>query len=215
LVALLLPATRRAREPARRTQCRNNLKQIGLALHNYHDDFGVFPPAYTVDTGGRPLHSWRTLLLPYLDQKPLYDTIYLSKPWDDPANATACQTQLDVFHCPSFSGPAGQTTYLAVVTPDSCLQPGQSRTISQIKDGTSNTLIVIEAAQKDAAPWMSPQDADEALILSYGPEAAKLHAGGEHALLADGSVRFLSEKTAPETLRALITTTAKDDPGEF
>ena len=90
-VVLFFPPQRMAREAARRTQCKNNLKQIGLALHNYHDEYGAFPPAYTVDADGKPLHSWRTLLLPYLDQRPLYATIDLTKAWDDPANAEACK----------------------------------------------------------------------------------------------------------------------------
>ena len=77
-VALLLPSVRRAREPARRSQCKNNLKQIWLALHNYHDEYQAFPPAYTVDAEGQPLHSWRTLILPYMDQKPLYDKLDLT-----------------------------------------------------------------------------------------------------------------------------------------
>ncbi len=65
LLVLLMPFSR-GREAPRRTQCKNNLKQIGLAFHNYHDDHGVFPPAYTVDENGTRLHSWRTLILPYL-----------------------------------------------------------------------------------------------------------------------------------------------------
>jgi type II secretory pathway pseudopilin PulG len=87
VVAMLLPSVRRARPAARRSQCKNNLKQIGLALYNYEADYHAFPPAYTVDADGKPLHSWRTLILPYLDQQPLYARIDLSKPWDDPANA--------------------------------------------------------------------------------------------------------------------------------
>ncbi|MBC8288680.1 MAG: DUF1559 domain-containing protein, partial [Planctomycetes bacterium] len=68
LTALFLPATRTPREASRRSQCKNNLKQIGIALHNYHEDHGAFPPAYTMDANGQPLHSWRTLILLYLAQ---------------------------------------------------------------------------------------------------------------------------------------------------
>ena len=93
LFAFLVPVTRQARPAARQTQCRNNLKQIGLALHNYADEWKVFPPAYTVDANGKPLHSWRTLLLPYLDQSPLYNRIDFSKAWDDPANAPELQRE--------------------------------------------------------------------------------------------------------------------------
>src|SRR5688572_17568592 len=89
LAALLLPARRSATEAARRMSCANNLRQIGIALHNYQDEFGCLPPAYTVDAAGKPLHSWRTLILPFAEQKALYDKIDLSKPWNDPANRAA------------------------------------------------------------------------------------------------------------------------------
>ncbi len=121
LVALLLPVTRGVNESARRSHCRNKLKQIGLALHNYHDAYGAFPPAYTVDADGKPLHSWRTLILPYFDSnlsdninltnKEIYEKIDYSKPWDDPANAEAYATNLVVFRCPSSDVPPGHTTY--------------------------------------------------------------------------------------------------------
>ena len=75
----------------------NNLKQIALALLNYEQAHHALPPAYTVDAQGRPLHSWRTLILPYLDQESLYQTIDLSKPWNDPANAKALETSLPFF----------------------------------------------------------------------------------------------------------------------
>ena len=100
LIALLIPATRSARPAARRSQCANNLKQIALALHNYEQAHKALPPAYTVDAEGRPLHSWRTLILPYMEQEPLYRTIDLSKPWDDPANAKALETVVPVYRCP-------------------------------------------------------------------------------------------------------------------
>ena len=101
LVALLLPATRRSGRTARRTQCKNNLKQIALALHNYESIYDALPPAYTVDAAGKPLHSWRTLILPFVEQLDLYKTIDLSKPWDDPANAEVLKTVPHIFRCPS------------------------------------------------------------------------------------------------------------------
>src|SRR4051794_6427956 len=132
LVALLLPATRSAREPARRSQCVNNLKMIALALRNYEQQYKALPPAYSVDAGGRPLHSWRTLILPYLEQARLYNTIDLAKPWDDPANARAMETIPTVYLCPSAVGPSGTTTYLANVSPDGCLVPGRPRPLAEI-----------------------------------------------------------------------------------
>ncbi len=133
LFVLLIPAQRSAREPARIAQCRNNLKMIGLALHNYHDVYGSFPPPYTVDASGRKLHSWRTLILPYLDQGPLYKKIDLSKPWDDPANETARRTVVPVYHCPSLAGDGDRTTYMAVVGSDGVFRWGETTSRNQIR----------------------------------------------------------------------------------
>ena len=97
LIALLLPAVQAAREAARRMQCTNNLKQIGLALHNYESSYRVFPPAYS----RRPGHNMLTFILPYLEQKPVYDQYRWDLAWDDPDNDPATHVDLDVFLCPS------------------------------------------------------------------------------------------------------------------
>lgn len=205
LIALLLPAVQQAREAARRTQCRNNLKQIGLALHLYHDEYRSFPPAYTVDETGQPLHSWRTLILPFIDQQQLYDSIDLSKPWDDPANAEAFQTAVPPYICPSTTIDQFHTTYTGMVGPDAALPLTDGRPISEFTDGTSNTVIVIEAAEQDAVHWMNPQDAGVRFLLSFDEDSEFDHDGGTHALLADGSVQFLSAKMSNETRQALVT----------
>lgn len=215
LVALMLPNLRRGREPSRRTQCKNNLKQIGLALHNYHDDYGSFPPAYTVDSKGRALHSWRTLLLPYLEHSNLYQQIDFSKPWNDPANATVFEVSINEFQCPSLSIPKNHTTYLGVSGPDSFFNAAAARIISDITDGTSNTLTVVEVPHDQSVPWMAPHDADEALILSIAKDSKVAHSGGYQGLIADGSVRFISIDTDKSTLRALLTISADDVVGEF
>lgn len=86
--ALILPSVRVARGPARGMQCKNNLKNIALALHNYAaSNGGNFPPAFTVDANGKRLHSWRTLILAHIDRRDLYARVDFSKPWDDPSNA--------------------------------------------------------------------------------------------------------------------------------
>ena len=216
LVALLLPSVRRSREPARRSQCKNNLKQIALALHNYHDQYQAFPSAYTVDADGKPLHSWRTLILPYMDQKALYDKIDLTKPWDDPANTEVFKmSNFEAYRCPSKPGPATHTIYLAVVTSNSCLRPGESARLSDIKDGTSNTLMVIEMDSKHSVPWMAPTDADESLFLAISPTSELVHTGGVHAALADGTVRFLYVGLSPQIRHALISIDGEETLTEF
>jgi prepilin-type processing-associated H-X9-DG protein len=210
LIALLLPATRTAREPARRSQCVNNMKQIALALFNYEQKYNALPPAYTVDATGRPLHSWRTLILPYLEQAALYNTIDLSKPWNDPANARARQTELLVFCCPSSDGPRNTTTYLAIVAPNGCFLPRESRRLAEITDGTASTLMVIEAGEENAVPWMAPVDADESLVMSLGPESKLHHVGGMNGCFVDGSVKFLKASIPGVVRRALISIAGND-----
>ncbi|TXT35990.1 MAG: hypothetical protein FD138_1141 [Planctomycetota bacterium] len=192
-VAFFFPPVRRSREAARRSQCKNNLKQIAIALHNYHDKYQAFPPAYTVDAEGKPLHSWRTLILPFLEEQALYAKIDLTKPWDDQANAEVFKTNVNVYCCPSELGP---TT--------NCLRPGESARLSDIKDGTSNTLMVTEVDSEHAVPWMAPTDADESLFLAISPTSKLAHTGGVQAALADGSVRFLNASMPAEIRRALI-----------
>ncbi len=206
-IALLLPAQRSAQEPARRSQCMNKLKQIAYGLKSYHDMYHRFPPAYAVDADGKPLHSWRTLILPFVEENELYRSIDLSKPWDDPVNAAACGKMVDAYDCPSTSNLDNRTNYLAIVTPDSCLQPGQSHKMSDIQDGSSKTLMLIEVDADHEVPWMAPLDADEELIRSLGQPGSKLaHSGNVViAVAADASVHSLAMPMPAETLHALIT----------
>jgi prepilin-type N-terminal cleavage/methylation domain-containing protein len=106
LIALLLPAVQYAREAARRTQCKNNLKQIGLALHNYHSALGVFPPAYiaadlTDPENTAPGWGWTSMLLPYLDQGPVYNRCNFDLPIEHPTNITVQGERLSLFMCPT------------------------------------------------------------------------------------------------------------------
>jgi len=214
LIAFLLPAIRFARPAARRAQCVNNLKQIALALYNYESTYKSLPPAYTVDAKGRPLHSWRTLILPYLEQESLYQSIDLSKPWNDPANAKAFETIPLVFRCPAMVGPQNSTPYLAIVASNGCLMPRGSRSLKEITDAHGSTLMVIEVGEENAVPWMAPVDANEPLVLSLGPTTKLHHAGGMNACFVDGSVRFLKANTPIEERRALISISGNDNKFE-
>src|SRR5580704_2729604 len=209
IAVFLLPNVRSARPAARRTQCRNNLKQIVLALRNYEDIYHALPPAYTVDAHGKRLHSWRALILRYLDQPGLYKQIDFSKAWDDPANAKAFAKSLDVYHCPEDRGPLDHTTYLAVVTPQSCLRPANPRLLSEIKS-PSSTVVVIEVDSEHAVHWMDPSDADETLVLGLNSKSALPHSGGLLVALVDGSVQYLNADISPAIRRALISTAETD-----
>jgi prepilin-type processing-associated H-X9-DG protein len=210
LVALLLPAVQAAREAARRAQCGNNLKQIGLAMHNYNDVYGAFPPAYSVDANGNRLLSWRVAILPFLEEAQLYERFDKNKPWDDPANRALAAEMPAVYACPSSLHPReSQRTAYLVLNGEGMLFNGPTATkMQEITDGTSNTLMVVEA-EGNAVTWTQPADLDAATlqaIIGPGPQQlGSRHPGGVQALLADGSVRFLSQSISPDVLKALMT----------
>jgi prepilin-type processing-associated H-X9-DG protein len=202
-VALLLPAVQAAREAARRAQCVNNLKQIGLAMHNFLSAENHFPPSAIKSADGKPLLSWRVAMLPYLENEPLYREFKLDEPWDSPHNKALVARMPKVYACPSDPATDPTITHYQVIAGPRTLFEGPTGVpISEVTDGTSNTLMVVEAAA--GVPWTKPDD------LAYIPDGTlpvlgSQHAGGENALFADGSVRFLKRSLAAPTLESLIT----------
>ena len=215
LAALVFPATRRnPREAARRMQCSNNLKQIGLALHNYEQKYEMLPPAYTVDAEGKRLHSWRTLILPYLEEAALYAKVDFSKAWDDPANEAVRSKKVSAYQCPSNQSSEGNTTYLAIVGDRNILRPKQGRAFTEVVDGLSNTVMVFEADSLQAVHWMSPQDSSEDTFISSDSKSKTSHANGRNACMADGSVQFLSNNASRDMLQSLATVDGNEQPFE-
>lgn len=213
---LMKPAVNGGRGKSPRRDCVNRLKNIGLALHNYHDFYGEFPPLYTVDDHGRRLHSWRTLLLPYLDQHALYREIDLTKSWDDPVNAVARATPIASFVCPSHAAKRPMSSYVAIVSRDGVMRPDHSLSLPAVTDGTRETLLVIEVDAEHAVPWMSPEDIDEGWWLAVNSKSRTNHSGVIHGLMADGSVRFFALNVPTDVRKALVTATAGDKvPNDF
>ena len=209
LVALLLPAVRSGgREAARRSQCNRNLKNIAWALRSYAAEYEGLPPVFTVDADGNPLHSWRTLILPFIEQAALYNTIDLSKPWDAPVNQQASEVSLSVYRCPSVVGPDNHANYLAVVAPFGCFQPTSSRKLSDIPGDAHSVLLVIEVNEEHSLPWMAPTEAIEPwlrnLDTSWGQKVETSvrtpHPGGVQGAMLDGSVRFLTREELDELI---------------
>ena len=203
------------REAAREIACANHLKQIMLGLQNYQEEYHAFPPAYTVDASGKPLHSWRTLILPFFEQEELhelYRSIDLTKPWNDPANAIAAAKTPSVYDCYSalYEGLDHGTTFRAIVGPDACFLPIKSRRLDEIIDPHEATVAIIDAPWDKAIPWMSPIDADEAFIHAL-PESNYLqHLYGTNAAMVDGSVRLLKTGCPREARHAFVTISGKD-----
>jgi prepilin-type processing-associated H-X9-DG protein len=217
LVALLLPAVQAAREAARRTQCANNLKQIGLAMHNYHDVHKCLPAGFIADEDGKPMHSWRVALLPFLERSDLYERYNFDEPWDSPTNLAIAEQMPEVFRCPSApaAGPGSNMTNYVVILHDgeeqaplnTMFRGNHWTRFRDIRDGTSNTLMVVEV--REAVPWTQPDTDLQFSRLNFQINAGQnslgsFHPQGAQVLFADGSVRFLSESLNYETLRLLI-----------
>lgn len=182
LISLILPAVQQAREAARRTECKNNLKQIGLAIHNYYDLHKVYPPGYIAasvtedddsDAETESGFSWAVMLLPQLDQTPLYNALELDENSTEPKNLESGLKMLPAFVCPSDTlkgtfdvkdaagtqlAKLGSTNYVGVFGYGSLtIQPGKGTGVfyrnsnvkdRDITDGTSHTLAVGERTHK-------------------------------------------------------------------
>jgi len=211
MVALLLPAVQAAREAARRAQCSNNLKQIGLAMLNYHDTYLCFPPAVITDADGKPMRSWRVAILPFIEQAPLYEQYDFAEPWDGPNNRALEGMFPPAYRCPSdpLTAPL-ETSYVMIVGEGTIGgDPNEAVTMASITDGTSYTILAVEVAAS-GIHWMEPRDltVEEAVTFITNPAASEftqVHPGGVNVLMADGSVRFLSSSMDPQMLRSLLT----------
>ncbi len=207
VLALFLPATSSGR-PARRTDCKNRLKQLALAMHAYHDTYGSFPPAYIADKSGRPMHSWRVLLLPFLEFGPLYDQYRFDEPWNGPHNRELAKLPIALFHCPADTGATTDSSYFVVVGPKTIFPGATSTSIKDIPDGTSNTILLVEATDS-AINWLEPRDmscveAVRGINPKSGWGISSHHEEAVEVALADGSVRRLPNDTPAKTLRLLL-----------
>jgi hypothetical protein len=206
----LFPALKGSRGRSPGFQCLCNLKQLGYALQGYESDYGSFPPAYIADKNGKPMHSWRVLILPYLEKKDLYKRYRFDEPWNGPNNRKLEKEMPKEFRCPNQ--PAGRhpyaTSYVAVVGSNTVWRHNRSVKVREIKDGTSHTVLLVEIADS-GIHWMEPRD------LEYPPMPTKVnpasgqgisnhHSGVANAALVDGSISTLSEELQPEKIKALL-----------
>jgi hypothetical protein len=194
------------------TPSANNLKQIALALHFYENEHGSLPPAYLTDAEGRPMHSWRVLLLPYLEEHALYKQYNFAEPWDSPHNLKVAAKMPDVFRYPADPRGTQFTPYVVVVDDESLFPGEQGVKLEEIDDGTSRTLAMLEWPESNIV-WTEPRDLDLPSLhhITHPPRAAikgrRRHPGGRTLIsLAEGSIRILPlHETSVSRLRELIT----------
>jgi len=272
LIALLVPAVQKVREAAARTQCQNNLKQIGLGLHNHHDTFKCFPPGAAdgnvaiprLGVPKGPLHGWAVFILPFIEQQTMFKQYRLDLDWRHATNKPVVSTPVPIFTCPTsgdakrldtftsggFNVVAAVSDYAPNNAVDSALasagliqavgnyqgvlRVNSTMTFADIKDGSSNTMLIAEDAGRpqrwrstgsSGGRWSGGGWADRdaeyithgytadglteggpcAINCSNNNEIFSFHTNGAQLLFGDGSVRFVSASTSIRTVAAMIT----------
>ena len=237
LVALLLPAVQQARQAARRAQSKNNLKQMGLAMHNYHDTFNHFPQGAVpnAELDSEEQLSWMVSILPYMDQAALYNEINQKQGWNDDDNLPVSDTVIPSYVNPGspmvssddyaesgyvgIGGVGAKAPYqLKIDKKSGVFSFVRPTRIRDITDGTSNTAMVAEAS-RSASPWTAASESIRPLTQQpyiNGPDGiGGPYNGGCNMLFGDGSVRFLSEDVDPGVMEALSTIAGGEVVGDF
>lgn len=196
-----------------RSSSLNNLKQIGLGLHNYHDTYLGFPPEASTNADGQKLLSWRVYILPYVEERAMYDQFHLDEPWDSEHNKQFIDHMPGVYRSPNSRAPKGYTTYLAPVGKGMAFEePGPQASqgagikglrFSDFTDGTSNTALIVEANDDAAVIWTKPSDLEVDLNNIMKGLAGQAD-GGFNVLFCDGSVRFISYALGPDVVKLLF-----------
>jgi prepilin-type N-terminal cleavage/methylation domain-containing protein/prepilin-type processing-associated H-X9-DG protein len=241
LIGLLLPAIQAAREAARRMSCCNNLHQIGVGMHYYHDANRHFPPGAIEMRSLTSLSrfkarqiAWSALLLPYVEQKGVYSTLDITKPFDHGVNAAGAANVLSLYLCPSvprssflvqnrgacdYGGIMGQTLQPSATMQDGVMIDKEKGTnylgIKDITDGVSYTLMISEDAAWADGQWINGQNV---FVVSHeinsppngDNEIRSKHPGGANGLFCDGSVRFLNQELDSNTLKGICTRAGKE-----
>ena len=209
-VALVRPVISRARNSAQSVQCGNNLKQIALAMQAYAEEYGSLPPAYIADKNGRPIHSWRVLLLPYLGHESTYKQYDFSKSWDSTHNLALQYEMPSIYACPTDDDAlaAQETSYMVVVGRRTPFPGATTTTFDDMADRPGDTILVVET-HGEGVCWLKPTDLDVRKLqfeMNGGVgEMGSEHRSGANVATADGDVHFLVDDIGPEVLRGLTT----------
>lgn len=213
MVGLLLPAVQAAREAARRMSASNNLKQIGLAMHNYHSAYKKLPDRVIRDGNGNPLLSWRVSILPFIEQQELYGQFHLDEPWDSPHNIKLLEQMPEVYVDPSVVVAPGHTVFQVPQGDGLMFEETGERRFRDVLDGLSNTIMAVESSRDAAVPWTQPADLEFEMTDLLG-KTGNTHQGGFHVLMGDGAVIFLTNSIELGLFTALLTRNGKEEIGQ-
>jgi hypothetical protein len=213
LIGMLLPAVQVTCENTPGAQCRNNQRQITLALLGYEQEHGHLPPAYVADADGKPMHSWRVLILKYLDRPDLYRAYDFNEPWNGPHNSKMASSMPTIYRCRSNNNgkTPNCTSYVAVIGQKTAWlgDKGETTLDVSVKDGCARTVLLMEFPDSDIN-WLEPRDLSyEELCEKMTPEErAKIfdaHYGVSVVSFADGHQETCTEPFLQKYIGALLT----------
>ena len=229
LTGLLLPAVQASRRAARRIQCQNNLRQIGLGLSAHHTAYGSFPPGGIEwrprgNTTNRQL-AWSALLLPFIEEQTLADSLDLETPFDSSENALGAAQIVSVYVCPAsqrgarlvhgrgpcdYGGIYGERIMSPNNPPKGVMLYDERISLRDVTDGAAKTLIVGEDSRFDDGQWINGRNIfDQAFAINAAPDfendIRSEHGAGANVVLCDGSVHFLADTMDTTVLAALCT----------
>jgi type II secretory pathway pseudopilin PulG len=210
LIALLLPAVSAARNAAQTMQASNNLKQVGLAFHNYHSAYRQLPAAAATDATGNPIWSWRVALLPFVEEPGIWDQWVKNRAWDSPANDHLLVPTPLAYASPMEANPASDQTHIfAVRSPQSMMSGAAGLKFAEVTDGLSNTILAVYLPRRSTS-WAAPNDITPNELQTELDNATP--SDPVMILFGDGAVRRFDQPIDSGALDALITRGAGDVP---
>ena len=199
-----------AQVTVQRMKCTENARAVALAVLNYANEYQQFPPAYVCDSAGRPLYSWRVLILPFLEEAGLHKEFHLDEPWDSPHNLTLLEKCPKIFQCPAleFDPAKGETTYAMIVGPDAISNGPKSIAVDGFSRPQENIILIAESNRR--IPWTAPKDIPVE-SLQFGliepneetidtPGIAASHGGSTVVVFAGGNTETLSSSVSSQLL---------------
>jgi hypothetical protein len=199
VVTLVFPSFRVVGDVIHKSQCRSNLRRIAEALRQYEIQHGSLPPAYLPDANGKPMHSWRVLILPQLDERGLYERYDFNEPWDGPKNSQLARSMPEVFACPADpdARSKGESSYMVLVGPQTLFPGRTTARTGDITDDRAATILVTEVPVAGVV-WTEPKDLNTtrmqfSIQTGMNGEIGSYHPKGAHAVMVDGTVRYIDQ----------------------
>lgn len=217
LLILIFPSLKFVQDTFHRTQCRANLQRIAEALRQYEIEHGSLPPAFLADASGKPMHSWRVLILPQLGEGGLYAQYNFNEPWNGPNNSSLAKSMPQVYACPADPDALtkGESNYMVVVGPKTLFPGPTPMRTADNRDDSTTTILVTETPVAGVI-WMEPKDLNATRIQfnvnsGMNGEIGSYHKGIAHAAMQDGSVRALGELLPTDYMQGMTTANGNEN----